>query len=74
MTLTLASGVPTATITTSRRSTMRRSTAAETVILTLTPNAAYRLGPATSATGTIADNDGTPVVSVAATDARARSR
>jgi hypothetical protein len=43
----------------------------ETVILTLNANAAYRLGPSPSATGTILDNDGTPSVSIAGTDASA---
>ncbi len=44
----------------------------ETVILTLSPNAAYTVGSPSSATVTIADNDAAlPTVTVAATDANA---
>src|SRR6185503_12181276 len=41
----------------------------ESVSLTLSANASYKLSSPTSATGTIADNDAAPSFSIAATDA-----
>jgi Ca2+-binding RTX toxin-like protein len=65
--LTLASGVFSAVIhVTPVDDTIVEPT--ETVILTLATGTGYTVGSPSSATGNITDNDGTPVVTVAATD------
>ena len=66
--LTLASGVSSAVIhVTPVDDSLVKPT--ETVILTLASGTGYTVGNPPSATGTITDNDGTPTVAVAATDA-----
>jgi hypothetical protein len=68
LTLTLASGSTGATLTvTPVNDTTVEAT--ETVVLTLTSGTGYLVGTPSSATGSITDNDGTPSVSIAATDA-----
>ncbi|MFL6035274.1 MAG: Calx-beta domain-containing protein, partial [Gaiellaceae bacterium] len=66
--LTLASGSTGATLTvTPVNDTTVEAT--ETVVLTVATGTGYAVGTPSSATGSITDNDGTPSVAVAATDA-----